>query len=121
MYFTKHVNINFLRSMSIKIQKDTRIFSRFNCIDKTFSNLHSLTLTYINDDIWCLLRTRLPSFLVMLSIHLVHIGQRADSLITSAILTEIVFFSPSLKRLSIKMSNYSDRMVMILPQPLHLQ
>jgi hypothetical protein len=52
---------------------------------------------------------------------LVHIGQRADSLIRSSILTEIVFFSPSLKRLSIKMSNYSDRMVMILPQSLHLQ
>jgi hypothetical protein len=86
--------------------KNALFFSRFNCIDSTFSNLRSLSLTYINYDTWHLFKTRLPSFIATLSIHLVHPDFCRCPMMTSAILSELLFFSPSLKRLSVEMSNY---------------
>jgi len=96
--------------------KNSLFFSRFSCIDSTFSNLRSLTLTYINCNTWCLFKTRLPSFIVALSIHLEHIGKCAHSFMTSAHLSKLLFFSPSLKFLSVKMSNYYNDRTIIRPQ-----
>lgn len=81
--------------------KNALFFSRFNCIDKTFLNLRSLTLTYINYDTWCLFKFRLSSLIVKLFIHLVHTGiLRANQMTTSAVLNELLFYSSSLKHLS---------------------
>ncbi|CAF3447372.1 unnamed protein product [Rotaria sp. Silwood1] len=93
--------------------KNDLFFSRFSNIDITFSNLRSLTLTYINYDTWCLFKTRVPLSIVILSIHLVHNHRSIDSSTTSYVLCELLFFSLSLERLSLKMSNYSNDMIII--------
>ena len=93
--------------------KNALFLSRFTRIDQTFSNLHSLTLTYIDYDAWCLFKDRISSPITSLSIHLVHVGQRANASLTLTILTEILLFSLSIERLSIKMSNYSNQMIPI--------
>ena len=55
--------------------KNALFFSRFSIIDKTFPNLLSLTLTYIEYDSWCLFKNRLPSLIVSLSIYLYYSGK----------------------------------------------
>lgn len=90
--------------------KNALFFSRFH---QNLPNLRSLTLTYITYETWCNVKDRISSSLITLSIHLVHIGPRADASMTSAILNEILLFSLLIERLSIKMSNYSDRLVFI--------
>ncbi|CAF3619194.1 unnamed protein product [Rotaria sordida] len=93
--------------------KNDLFFSKFNNIDITFSNLRSLTLTYIDYDTWCVFKTRLPLLIVKLSIHLVHNDRYASSSITSYVLCELLLFSLSLKYLSVKMSNYSNDTVIV--------
>jgi hypothetical protein len=80
-----------------------------------FSNLRSLSLTYINYDTWRLFKTRLPSFIATLSIHLVHPDFCRCPMMTSAVLSELLFFSSSLKRLSVEMSNYLADTIIIRP------
>jgi hypothetical protein len=92
--------------------KNALFFSRFSIIDKTFPNLRSLRLTYIEYDTWCLFKNRLPSLIVSLSIYLCYSGKKA---ITSVVLTELLFLSPSLKRLSVKMHGFNDNNLKIHP------
>ncbi len=97
--------------------KNELFFSRFNCTNQKFANLHSLRLTYITYDTWCLFKFRLSSLIVKLSIHLVHTGiVRASQMTTSDVLSELLLYSSSLKHLSLKMSNYTEKMVIIRPQ-----
>lgn len=96
--------------------KNALFLSRFSRVDQTFSNLRSLTLTYINYDTWCLFKNRISSPLTCFTIHLVHLGQRANFSLTSMILIEILLFSLLFERLSIKMSNYSNQMIPISHQ-----
>lgn len=80
-------------------------------------NLRSVTLTCITYGTWCLFKFRLSSRIVKLSIHLVHSGQsHASQMITSDVLNELLLHSSSLKYLSVKMSNYSDKKVIIRSQ-----
>lgn len=95
--------------------KNTLFFSRFNHADTTFSNLRSLTLTYITYDEWNLFKTRLPSCLKTLSINLVGIDSSECSLTVAAILNELLFFSSSLQRLSVKTNNYANDNIKIRP------
>ena len=97
--------------------KNELFFCRFNYIDQTFGNFRSLTLAYITYNTWCLFQCRLSSFLIKLSIHIVHSGELcASQMVTSDVLSELLFHSSSLKDLSVKMSNYSKKKVSILPQ-----
>ena len=96
--------------------KNALFFSRFCYIDSTFSNLRSLTLTYINYDTWCLFKARLPLSIVTISIELIHTETYANSSTISAILHELLLFSPSLKHLSIKMRTNVKDMVKIRPE-----
>ena len=93
--------------------KNALFFTRFHQINEKLSNLRSLALTYITYDTWCSFKDRISSSLTTLSIHLVHVGPRADASMTSAVLNEILLFSLLFEHLSIKMSNYSDRLTFI--------
>ncbi|CAF2130274.1 unnamed protein product [Rotaria magnacalcarata] len=93
--------------------KNAFFFSKFCPMVRTFSNLQSLTLTYIDYETWLFFKSRLPLSIVSLSIHLVHNGRSTSSFITSETLYEFLLFSPSLEYLSLKMSNYSNKMISI--------
>ncbi|CAF3339924.1 unnamed protein product [Rotaria socialis] len=93
--------------------KNAFFFSKFCPMVRTFSNLQSLTLTYIDYETWLFFKSRLPLSIVKLSIHLVYNGRSTSSFITSETLYEFLLFSPSLEYLSLKMSNYSDKMISI--------
>lgn len=96
--------------------KNALFFSRFSIIDRTFPNLRLLTLTYIEYDTWCLFKTRFPPFIVTLSIYLCQPSNtEACSQMTSATLSELLFLSPSLQRLSAKMDGFMDANVKIHP------
>ncbi|CAF4596248.1 unnamed protein product, partial [Rotaria sp. Silwood2] len=86
--------------------KNPLFLSRFSIIDKTFPNLRSLTLTHIKYGTWCLFKTRLPPHIVTLSLHLVYSDILARLSMTSVILGELLFLSPSLQRLSVKMTGF---------------
>ncbi|CAF2974343.1 unnamed protein product [Rotaria sp. Silwood2] len=96
--------------------KNNLFLSRFSNINIMFSNIRSLTLTYIDFDTLYSFKTRLSLSIVTLSIHLVHNQKFLDLLGTSCVLCEVIFFSPSLKQLSLKMSNYSNDLVTIYHQ-----
>ncbi len=85
--------------------KNALFFSRFIIIDKTFSNLRSLTLTSIKYDTWCLFKSRFPPLIMMLSIYLNPPDTLACLSMTSGALTELIFLSASLQRLSVKMGD----------------
>jgi hypothetical protein len=87
--------------------KNAVFFSRFNIIDKTFPNLRSLTLTYIKYDTWCLFKTRFPPLIVIFFIYLSASGMLASLQTTYTTLSELVFLSPSLQRLSVKMAAFN--------------
>jgi hypothetical protein len=91
--------------------KNAFFFSRFNTIDGIFSNLRSLTLTCMKYDTWCLFKSRLSSRIATLSIHLINVSEGATPLLTSNVLSDLLFVSPSLEGLSLKMSNYSNDIV----------
>jgi hypothetical protein len=96
--------------------KNALFFSRFSGIDRTFLYLRSLTLTYISYDTWRLFKTRLPSLIETLSIVLDYNEKYASSSAISAILSELLLFSSSLKHLSVRIMTNFDRMVIIRPQ-----
>ncbi|CAF3753462.1 unnamed protein product [Rotaria sp. Silwood1] len=95
--------------------KNTLFFSRFSFIDTTFPNLRSLALTHIKYDTWRFFKTRLPPLIVTFSIHLSYSDILACLSITSAILSELLFLSPLLKRLSVKMTGFLSGAVKIRP------
>ncbi len=95
--------------------KNAFFFSRFSIIDRTFSNLRSLTLTSIKYDTWCLFKTRFPPLIVTFFIHLFYSGILSSLPTASAALSELLFLSPSLQRLTVKMDDFMDDNVKIHP------
>jgi hypothetical protein len=83
--------------------KNDLFFSRFEIIDKTFPNIRSLTLTCIKYETWRLFKNRLPPLINTLSISLYFSESAHDA---SDIFNGLLFLSPLLKRLSVKMGNY---------------
>jgi hypothetical protein len=95
--------------------KNDIFFYRFNIIDTIFPNLRSLTLTNIRYSTWRFFTSHLPPLIMTLSICL----YRFESEIylptenSSGILSELIFLSPLLKRLSVAMTNISERILEI--------
>jgi hypothetical protein len=95
--------------------KNACFFSRFNIIDRTFPNIRSLTLTYIQYDTWCLFKTRFPPLIVTFFIRLSYSSILSSLSTASATLSELLFLSPPLQRLSVKMVGFMDGNVKIRP------
>ena len=97
--------------------KNDIFFYRFNIIDTTFPNLRSLTLTRIKYSTWRFFRSRFPPLIMTLSIYLYDFDSYTTTYMTdrSDVLSELIFLSPSLKRLSVEMTNISKRILEIRP------
>ena len=91
--------------------KNNIFFYRFNIIDTTFPNLRSLTLTSISYSTWRFFTSHLPPLIMTLCICLYFYdpGMCSSAENASGSLSELLFLSPSLKRLSVEMCNVSDR------------
>ena len=95
--------------------RNALFFSRFSIIDKTLPNLRSLTLTHIKYDTWCLFKSQLPPLIVTFSIYMCYSDIMACLSMTSTILSELLFLSPLLQRLSVKMAKFINADVQIRP------
>jgi hypothetical protein len=97
--------------------KNDLFFSRFKIIDTTFPNLRVLTLTYITYRTWCLFKTRFPPLIMTLFINLYLSGSNCNAYLctteASDILNGLLFLSPLLQRLSVKMANVSKNALKI--------
>jgi hypothetical protein len=104
--------------------KNYLFFSRFNIIHKTFRNLRSLTLTSIKYETWRLLKTQLPSLITALSICFYLSGSYSDQFSyvadASDIFNGLLFLSPLLQRLSVKMTNVLENNLQIRPPNLSI-
>lgn len=96
--------------------KNALFFSRFSIIDKTFPNLRSLILTYIDYDTWCLFKTRFPPLITTFSIYVRYGDKLACEEMTSIVFSELLFLSSSLKCLSVGMGRFIDGNVICRPQ-----
>jgi hypothetical protein len=94
------------------------LFSRSIAVNSTFSSLHSLNLSHVDRCIWDSIKVRLTSFIALTSISISFITDKKAStpLFASIILMELLFFTPSLKRLSLNtFFNYLPVMATIDP------
>jgi len=94
------------------------LFSRSITVNSTFSSLHSLSLSHVDHTIWDSIKARLTSFIALTSISINFITDMKAStpLFASIILMELLFFSSSLKRLSLNtFFNYPPVMATIDP------
>ena len=101
------------RLMSLKIR---RFVSRFLTIDDSFSKLNSITLSSIDCQLWRSINRRLTTLPSLVSLSL-RCTEKLDLSIASALLCELRFDSPSLKRLQVKMHVEDSDGLMIDPRP----
>jgi len=86
--------------------KTDLFFSRFHIIDRIFPNLRALTLTSIDYETWCLFKIRFPPLITNLSIDLLVPDSLECSSTAYDVLSELLFLSPFLQRLSVKMAGF---------------
>jgi len=93
------------------------LFSRTITVNSTFSSLHSLSLSHVDHTIWDSIKARLTSFIALTSISINFITDMKAStpLFASIILMELLFFSSSLKRVSLSEFSYPPGMATIDP------
>jgi hypothetical protein len=88
-------------------------FSKCIIMNRNFSRLCSLTLCDVNSKIWNFIKTQLTSWITLTAISINFITESKTPLTASIILHELLFFSSSLKSLSLATWNYPVEIVTI--------